>query len=187
MADTIQEVENTANASMKKAAQHLETELGKIRAGKANPVILDGIMVVYYDTPTPIAQVANINVIDSRTLSITPWEKSIIQDIEKAIQAANIGLNPQNDGENIKLFMPPMTEERRRELVKQVNAEVENAKVSVRNARRDAMEDIKKMQKDGLSEDEAKSAENSIQKLTDEWTSKLDEISAKKEKEIMTV
>ncbi len=187
MAETIKEVEQTANENMKKAAQHLEAELSKIRAGKANPVILDGIMVTYYDAPTPIGQVANINVVDSRTLSITPWEKSMIQEIERAIQAANIGINPQNDGENVKIFMPPMTEERRKELVKQVNAEVENAKVSVRNARREAMEEIKQMQKDGLSEDEAKGGENSIQKLTDEWTYKLDEISAKKEKEIMTV
>ncbi len=187
MSETIQEVEKNANDNMKKSAQHLESELSKIRAGKATPVILDGIMVEYYGNPTPIAQVANITVMDSRTLSITPWEKSVIQDIERAIQMANIGVNPQNDGENIKLFMPPMTEERRRDLVKQVSAEVENAKVSVRNVRRDAMEDIKKMQKDGLSEDQAKSAENSIQKLTDDWTAKLDEMSKTKEKEIMTV
>ncbi len=187
MSETIQEVEKTATENMKKSALHLESELVKIRAGKASPVILDGIMVNYYDTPTPIAQVANINVLDSRTLSITPWEKSMIQEIERAIQMANIGVNPQNDGENIKLFMPPMTEERRKDLVKQVNAEVENAKVSVRNARRDAMEDIKKLQKDGLSEDAAKGAEGNIQKLTDEWTEKLDEMSKKKEKEIMTV
>ncbi len=187
MAETIQEIEKYANENMKKSAQHLESELSKIRAGKANPVILDGIMVIYYDTPTPIAQVANVTVLDSRTLSITPWEKPMLQEIERAIQAANIGVNPQNDGENIKLFMPPMTEDRRKDLVKQVNAEVEQAKVSVRNVRRDAMEDIKKLQKDGLSEDAAKSGENSIQKLTDEWTEKLDEMSKKKEKEIMTV
>ncbi len=187
MSDTVEEILKKADEGMKSSALHLESELAKIRAGKAAPNMLDGIMVEYYGTPTPIGQVANISVMDSRTLAITPWEKSMIQEIERSIQMANLGINPQNDGENIKLFMPPMTEERRKDLVKQVNAEVENAKVSVRSVRRDAMEDVKKLQKDGLSEDAAKGAEQEVQKLTDDWTAKLDEMSKKKEKEIMTV
>src|SRR5690349_18176102 len=138
---------------MKKAINHLEAELIKIRAGKANPQMLDGIVVDYYGSPMPINQVANISVMDARTLSIQPWEKNMLQPIERAIIAANIGINPQNDGNLIRLFLPPLTEERRRELVKRANGEGESSKVAIRNIRRESIEDIKKLQKEGLSED----------------------------------
>src|SRR4029077_7129481 len=128
---------------------HLEAELIKIRAGKANPQMLDGIVVDYYGSPMPINQVANIRIVDARTLSVQPWEKNMLQPIERAIIAANIGINPQNDGTNIRLFLPPLTEERRKELVKRCNGEGEHAKVSIRSIRRDAIEHIKKLQKDG--------------------------------------
>ena len=144
---------------MKKAINHLEAELVKIRAGKANPNMLDGIMADYYGQPTPINQIANISVLDARTISVQPWEKNMLQPIERAIMASNIGINPQNDGTIIRLFLPPLTEERRKELVKRCNAEGEHAKVAVRNIRRDAIEHIKKLQKDGLSEDIARDAE----------------------------
>src|SRR3954463_9989435 len=148
-----------AEDSMKRAINHLEAELTKIRAGKANPQMLDGIMVDYYGSPTPINQVGNITILDARTISIQPWEKNMLQPIERAIIASNIGINPQNDGVIIRLFLPPLTEERRRELVKRCLGEGESAKVVVRNIRRDAIESIKKLQKNGLSEDEAKDAE----------------------------
>src|SRR5690606_22899721 len=149
MSELIDNIINDTNGLMKKAIQHLEIELTKIRAGKANPVILDGIMVDYYGAPTQLNQVANITVADARTLSIQPWEKQMLAAIERAIIASNIGLNPQNDGNIIRLFLPPLTEERRKELVKRVNQEGEHAKVSIRNIRRDAIEQIKKEQKEG--------------------------------------
>src|SRR5215213_506467 len=148
-----------AEDAMKKAINHLETELTKIRAGKANPQMLDGIVVDYYGSPTPINQVGNISVMDARTLGIQPWEKNMLQPIERAIIASNIGINPQNDGNIIRLFLPPLTEERRRELVKRANGEGESSKVAIRNLRREAIEEIKKLQKEGLSEDESKDAE----------------------------
>src|SRR3979409_656861 len=148
-----------AEESMQKAISHLETELTKIRAGKANPQMLDGIVVDYYGSPTPIGQVGNISVMDARTLSIQPWEKNMLQPIERAIIAANIGITPQNDGSFIRLFLPPLTEERRKELVKKCQSEGEHSKVAIRNIRRDAIESIKKLQKNGLSEDAAKDAE----------------------------
>src|SRR6476619_1929708 len=158
MAEEISQIVATADDHMKKAITHLETELIKIRDGKATTQILDGIVVDYYGSPTPINQVGNINVMDARTLSIQPWEKNMLQPIERAIIAANIGITPQNDGNIIRLFMPPLTEERRKELVKRSQGEGEQAKVTIRNIRRDAIEAIKKLQKDGLSEDEAKDA-----------------------------
>src|SRR5687767_1146074 len=150
-----QSILETAEDHMQKAITHLETELVKIRAGKANPQMLDGIMVDYYGSATPINQVGNISVMDARTLSIQPWEKNMLQPIERAIIASNIGINPQNDGNLIRLFLPPLTEERRRELVKRANGEGESSKVAIRNIRRDSIEQIKKLQKEGLSEDEA--------------------------------
>src|SRR6478735_9275395 len=144
-----------AEDAMQKAINHLEAELTKIRAGKANPTMLDGISVDYYGNATPLNQVANITAPDARTISLQPWERNMLAPIEKAIIASNIGLNPQNDGTYIRLFLPPLTEERRKELVKRVNNEGENARVSVRSIRRDAIENIKKLQKDGLSEDAA--------------------------------
>ena len=152
--------------NMSRAISHLEAELSKIRAGKANPSMLDGIMVDYYGNPTPINQVANISVLDARTISVQPWEKSMLQAIERGIMAANIGITPQNDGSNIRLFMPPLTEERRKELVKKCSGEGEQAKVSIRNIRRDAIEQVKKLQKDGLSEDVCKDGEKQVQDVT---------------------
>jgi ribosome recycling factor len=176
-----------AEDHMKKAINHLETELIKIRAGKANPQMLDGIVVDYYGSPMPINQVANISVMDARTLSIQPWEKNMLQPIERAIIGANIGVTPQNDGSLIRLFMPPLTEERRKELVKKCQAEGEHSKVAIRNIRRDAIEAIKKLQKNGLSEDAAKDAEADVQQVTDRFISAVEKHLAGKEKEIMSV
>jgi ribosome recycling factor len=176
-----------ADDSMKRAINHLEAELAKIRAGKANPQMLDGIVVDYYGSPTPIGQVGNISIMDARTLSIQPWEKNMLQPIERAIIASNIGINPQSDGVQIRLFLPPLTEERRRDLVKKSHGEGEHAKVAIRNIRREAIETIKKSQKNGLSEDAAKDAENDIQELTDRFITMVDKHLATKEKDIMAV
>jgi ribosome recycling factor len=173
--------------NMQKAIQHMEAELVKVRAGKATPTMLNGIMVDYYGSPMEISQVGNISVMDARTLSIQPWEKNMLQPIERAIQQANIGINPQNDGNFIRLFLPPMTEERRKELVKRANAEGESAKVAIRNIRRDAIEKIKKLQKDGLSEDICKDAEAAAQQTTDKTIALVEKTLAAKEKEIMVV
>jgi len=187
MAEDISQIVATADDHMKKAITHLETELIKIRAGKATPQILDGIVVDYYGSPTPINQVGNINVMDARTLSIQPWEKNMLQPIERAIIAANIGINPQNDGSQIRLFLPPLTEERRRELVKKCQGEGEHSRVAIRNIRRDAIEHIKRLQKNGLSEDIAKDAETNIQNITDKFITAVDKHLSSKEKEIMSV
>ncbi|MDB5206927.1 MAG: ribosome recycling factor [Flavisolibacter sp.] len=176
-----------AEDSMNKAISHLEAELVKIRAGKANPQMLDGIMVDYYGSPMPINQVGNISVMDARTLTIQPWEKNMLQPIERAIINSNIGLNPQNDGIIIRLFLPPLTEERRKELVKRCLGEGEHSKVAIRSIRRDAIETIKKAQKDGLSEDAAKDAEAEVQELTNKFIVFVDKHLASKEKEIMMV
>ena len=187
MSDDITLLMDDTEDLMNKAIAHLESELIKIRAGKANPQIVDGIMVDYYGSLTPIAQVGNISVMDARTLSIQPWEKNLLQPIERAIIAANIGINPQNDGNMIRLFLPPLTEERRKELVKKANAEGEHSKVAIRNIRREAIEHIKKLQKDGLSEDAAKDAEEDIQQLTNKFISLVEKHLVKKDKEIMAV
>lgn len=187
MTDDLQFILVDGNESMTKAIDHLEAELVKIRAGKANPSMLDGIIVDYYGNPTPINQVGNISAMDARTISIQPWEKNMLQPIERAIIAANIGINPQNDGNIIRLFLPPLTEERRREMVKRSNGEGEQAKVAVRSIRRDAIEQIKKLQKDGLSEDQAKDAETEIQEMTDKFIILVEKHLAAKEKEIMSV
>jgi len=187
MAEDLSGIIASTEDHMKKAITHLETELIKIRAGKANPQILDGIVVDYYGSPTPINQVGNISVMDARTLSIQPWEKNMLQPIERAIIAANIGINPQNDGNQIRLFLPPLTEERRRELVKKSHMEGEQSRVAIRNIRRDAIENIKKLQKSGLSEDIAKDVETNIQNLTNKFIDAVDKHLASKEKEIMAV
>jgi ribosome recycling factor len=187
MAEDIASIIKNADDHMKKAISHLEAELIKIRAGKANPQMLDGIVVDYYGSPMPINQVANISVMDARTLSIQPWEKNMLQPIERAIIAANIGINPQNDGVLIRLFLPPLTEERRRELVKKCQAEGEHSKVAIRNIRRDAIENIKKLQKNGLSEDAAKDAEADVQQITDKFTATVEKHLDAKEKEVMAV
>lgn len=187
MDDMIQMIEEEAAAAMKKAVLHLEDELLKIRAGKASPAMLEGVRVDYYGSQTPLNQVANVNTPDPRTISVQPWEKKMIEPIEKAILTANLGLNPQNNGELIMINIPPLTEERRRDLVKRAKAEGEHAKVSVRTARKEANDEIKKLQKDGLSEDLAKDAEASIQELTDSYNTKIDNEVARKEKDIMTI
>ena len=185
--DDIKSIQQHAEEHMKKAIDHLEIELIKIRAGKANPQMIDGITVDYYGSPMPLNQVSNVSVMDARTLSIQPWEKNMLQPIERAIIAANIGINPQNDGNIIRLFLPPLTEERRRELVKKCHGEGEHSKVAIRNIRRDAIEHIKKLQKHGLSEDATKDAEAIVQTLTDKFIAAVDKHLTSKEKEIMSV
>src|SRR3954467_2174940 len=165
MSDELNIITESAQENMERAISHLETELVKVRAGKANPNLVDGIVVDYYGTPTLISQVGNVSVADARTLTIQPWEKNMLQPIERAIIAANIGINPQNDGNIIRLFLPPLTEERRRELVKRSQGEGEHSRVAIRSIRRDAIENIKKAQKNGLSEDAAKDAEANIQEV----------------------
>jgi ribosome recycling factor len=187
MSEVIDSIINDASAQMQKAISHLEVELSRIRAGKANAAILDGVYVEYYGNPTPLNQVANVTTPDARTISIQPWEKNMMGPIEKAIIASNIGLNPQNDGSIIRLFLPPLTEERRKELVKRVNGEGEQSKVAIRSIRRDSIEHVKKEQKDGLSEDIAKDAESRIQALTDKHIALVDQHCRDKDKEIMTV
>jgi len=187
MSEELSKIERDTESSMNKALNHLEAELVKIRAGKANPNMLDGIMADYYGNPTAINQIANISVLDARTISVQPWEKNMLQPIERAITMANIGINPQNDGNVIRLFLPPLTEERRKEMVKRCNNEGEHAKVAVRNIRRDAIEMIKKLQKEGLSEDICKDAEKDIQDITDKYTGFVEKHLASKEKEIMAV
>jgi len=187
MTEALDKIIDETGSHMRKAIGHLESELSKIRAGKATPAIVDGIHVEYYGNPTPLNQVANVTVADARTLAIQPWEKQMLGPIEKAIIASNIGLNPQNDGNMIRLFLPPLTEERRKELVKRVNGEGEHAKVAIRNIRRDAIEHVKKLQKDGLSEDVAKDAEGRIQGVTDKHIELVDQHCRDKDKEIMTI
>lgn len=171
----------------RKAVEHLENELLKIRAGRANPSMLDGIRVDYYGSEVPLSQVSNINTPDARTIMVQPWEKKMIEPIEKAIQAANLGFNPSNNGDNIIILVPMLTEERRKDLVRSANKEGENAKVSIRGARQKAMEGIKKAQKDGLPEDAAKAAEAEVEKITGIWNKKVEGLIHAKEKEIMTV
>ena len=172
---------------MNRAISHLESELVKVRAGKANPSMLDGLYVDYYGNNTPLNQVANVNTMDARTLVIQPWEKAMIKPIEKSIVDANLGFAPQNDGQIIRINVPPQSEERRKDLVKKAKAEGENAKVSIRSLRREGNEQVKKIQKAGLPEDLAKDAEARIQKMTDDFISKVDKHLEAKEKEIMTV
>lgn len=187
MAEDVASIISNSDDHMKKAISHLEAELIKIRAGKANPQMLDGIVVDYYGSPMPINQTANISVMDARTLTVQPWEKNMLQPIERAIIAANIGINPQNDGVIIRLFLPPLTEERRKELVKRCHSEGEHGKVAIRNIRRDAIEHIKRLQKNGLSEDAAKDAEEDVQEMTDKFIALVDKHLASKEKEIMSI
>ncbi|MBC7553540.1 MAG: ribosome recycling factor [Taibaiella sp.] len=187
MSDEMELVIDEVSVNMKKAIGHLETEISKIRAGKATPQIVEGIYVDYYGNPTPISQVANISVPDPRTITLQPWEKNMIGPIEKAIIASNIGLNPQNDGIYIRLYLPPLTEERRKELSKRVYNEGEHAKVAIRSIRRDSIEQIRKLQKDGLSEDIAKNSEAIIQVITDKHILLVDGHCKDKEKDIMTV
>ncbi|MGF7041658.1 ribosome recycling factor [Mucilaginibacter lappiensis] len=187
MSELIKKQVTDAKALMDKAIDHADSELNKIRAGKASPSLLDDVMVDYYGSPTPLSQVGSVNTPDARTIVIQPWEKSLLAPIEKAIKEANLGVNPQNDGIIIRINVPPLTEERRRDLVKKAKAEAETGKIAVRNIRKDANEKIKKLKTEGVSEDEIKVGEAEIQKLTDAYIIKVDQLSEAKEKDIMTV
>ena len=178
---------NDATARMQKAVDFLEESLANIRAGKASVNVLNGVFVEYYGSQTPVSGVASVTVPDAKTILIQPWDKNMIRPIEKAIIDSNIGLTPSNNGESIRLSMPPLTEERRKEFVKQSKAEAENARVSLRNARRDAVEAFKKAVKDGMPEDEGKDGETQAQKLLEKFNKAIDAAFEKKEKEIMTV
>ncbi|MCL6258024.1 ribosome recycling factor [Aquiflexum sp. TKW24L] len=176
-----------AKELMQKAVNHTSTELLKIRAGKAMPNLLDGLMVAYYGSPTPLQQVASVTTPDARTLAIKPWERNLINEIERSIINSDLGLAPQNNGELIILTIPPMTEERRKNLVKQAKNECESGKISIRTVRKETNESLRKLQKDGAAEDEIKRAEDTVQKFTDGYSTKIDELLVKKEHEIMTV
>ena len=185
--EEIEFILDSTKESMNGSIAHLEKEFLNIRAGKASPQMLGGVFVDYYGSQTPLSQVANINVPDARTITVTPWEKSMLHPIEKAIMIANLGFNPMNNGDNIIISVPPLTEERRRDLVKQAKAEAEDAKIGIRNARKDANTDIKKEEKEGTSEDVCKKAEEDVQKLTDAYIKKIEEHLVIKEAEIMKV
>jgi ribosome recycling factor len=178
---------DTAKEAMDKAIAHLEHELTKIRAGKAHPSMLGGVKVDYYGAPTPLSQVANVNSTDARTLTIQAWEKSMLDPIATAVINANLGLNPMNNGEVILINVPPLTEERRKELVKRARSEGEHARVGIRNGRKDAMDFLKAAKADGLSEDLAKGGEAKVQELTDAYNKRVDEVLDAKEADIMTV
>ena len=180
----IQFIIDTAKEAMENALKHLEKQLVNIRAGKASPAMLGSVMVDYYGSQTPLNQVANVNTPDGRTISVQPWEKSMLQEIERGIMLANLGFNPMNNGEMIIINVPPLTEERRKDLAKQAKAEAEDAKVGVRNARKDAMNDVKKTD---VSEDFKSNAEIDVQELTDSYVKRIDKILDVKESEIMTV
>ncbi|MFN8407283.1 MAG: ribosome recycling factor [Sphingobacteriaceae bacterium] len=187
MNDAIKKQLDDAKSHMEKAIDFCDGELTKIRAGKAMPSMLDGIMIDYYGTPTPLNQVGTVNTPDARTLVIQPWEKTMLSAIEKAIMESNLGLNPQNDGTIIRLNVPPLTEERRKDLVKKVKEEAEKGRIAIRNIRKDANEKIKKSKVDGTSDDEIKLGEADVQKLTDTSIVKIDKLAETKEKDIMTV
>ncbi|MES2377197.1 MAG: ribosome recycling factor [Bacteroidota bacterium] len=187
MSELIKKQVTDAKAAMERAIEHADGELNKIRAGKASPSMLDDVYVDYYGTATPLSQVGTVNTPDARTIVVQPWEKSLLGAIEKAIMEANLGVNPQNDGVIIRINVPPLTEERRRDLAKKAKGEAENGKIAIRNVRKDANEKIRKLKADGVSEDEMKTGEAEIQKLTDAYIVKIDQLSEAKEKDIMTV
>jgi ribosome recycling factor len=185
MNEDVQFILDTAEEAMESAIKHLEKQFVNIRAGKASPAMLGSVMVNYYGAQTPLNQVSNVNTPDGRTITVQPWEKSMLQEIEKGIQIANLGFNPMNNGETIIINVPPLTEERRRDLVKQAKAEAEDAKIGIRSARKEANTEIKKL--DHVSEDLQKNAEIDVQEMTDKYVKKIDHILEIKEKEIMTV
>ncbi len=187
MDEEVEFILDVAKEKMQQAILHLEKAMVKIRAGKANPSMVSGVFVDYYGVNTPLIQVANVGTSDARTIVIQPWEKNMIIPIEKAIMAANLGFNPDNNGELIRINIPMLTEDRRATFVKQARHEGEECKISIRSSRRETMEELKKMKKDGLSEDMEKTAEEKVQKLTDKFYSKVDELVAVKEKDIMTI
>lgn len=184
---TVNEMLTQLKDLLEKNLSHTHQEFSRIRAGKASPNMLDGVMVEYYGAPTPLSQVANVGTPDARTLAIQPWDKSLIRPIETAIINSNLGFAPQNDGEMIRINVPALTEDRRKDLVKIAKAEAENSKVGIRNIRKDFMEKVKSMQKDGLSEDEGRGTEEEIQKTIDNYIKKTEDVLSAKEKEIMTV
>jgi ribosome recycling factor len=187
MSDEVELYLEDAKERMDKAIKHLECELLKVRAGKASPVMLDSVFVDYYGVRSPLSQVANINTPDAKTIVVQPWDKTMLEPVEKAIMAANLGFNPINNGDILRILVPPLTEERRRQLAKQVHGEGEGTKVGVRNIRRDVNEALKKLKKEGTPEDEIKDAEEKIQKMTDQYIKKTDEVLEKKEKDIMSI
>lgn len=187
MTEDLQMIYDEMRNGSQKAVDHLETELLKIRAGKASPAMLNGVMVDYYGSPTPLQQVANVGTMDARTITVQPWEKSMLDEIMRGIINANLGFAPQNNGESLLISVPPLTEERRKELVKRAKAEAENSKVVLRNRRKEALDMIKALKEDGLSEDITKDAENEIQKIVNSFSTKIDEIIAVKEKDVMTI
>lgn len=188
MQEEIQFIKDMAKENMESAIHHLDNELLKIRAGKASPSMVDSVYVDYYGVNSPLNQVSNVNTPDARTISIQPWEKQMLDVIERAIINANLGLNPQNNGELIMINVPALTEERRKDLMKQAKSEGENAKISIRSARKEAMDEIKNLvKKDNFSEDLARDLEDEIQKMTDSYSQRIDEKIFKKEKDIMTV
>jgi ribosome recycling factor len=187
MVEECQFVYDVAKEGMSKAITHLEKEFQQIRAGKANPSMLDGVSIDYYGVNTPINQTANITSPDARQIIVQPWDKSVIGLIEKAIMAANLGFNPKNEGEVLRIIVPSVTEERRRDLVKQAKVEAENSKVGIRNIRRTANDEAKKLEKEGISEDDVKKLQEDIQKLTTDYIDKVDKVTEAKEKDIMTI
>lgn len=187
MTEEINFILDSTKESMEGSIAHLEKEFLNIRAGKANPAMLGGVFVDYYGSQTPLSQVANVNVPDARTITVQPWEKAMLHPIEKAIMIANLGFNPMNNGDTIIISVPPLTEDRRRDLAKQAKTEAEDAKIGVRNSRKDANTEIKKLEKEGTSEDICKTAEDDIQNLTNAYIKKIDELLSVKEAEIMKV
>ncbi len=187
MNEDIKLVMSELKEACEKSLHHVVVEVGKLRAGKAMPAMLDSVQVEYYGSKVPLSQVANVNTPDAKTLMVKPWEKSMIQEIEKAIMYANIGLNPQNDGEQVIINVPPLTEERRMQLVKQAKSEAEHGKIGLRGGRKHAIDMVKMLEKDGLSEDLANDTEEDIQKMINDYTHKIEDIIATKEKEIMTI
>lgn len=187
MTEEVNKIKASTKSEMQQAVEHLEKELTKVRAGRASPAMLNGVMVDYYGSATPLSQVANISIPDARSLLIKPWEKTLLGEIEKAIFGANLGLTPQSDGETIRINIPALTEERRKELAKQIKGEGETAKVSLRNIRKSSNDGIKKLNKDGLSDDLSKDAEADIQKITNDYSAKVDTIVKAKEAEVMSI
>ena len=187
MEEELQFIFDSAEEGMQKAIERLEHELARIRAGKASPAMLSSVQIEYYGSMTPLKNVANVNTPDSKTLMIQPFEKGLLEEIEKGIMRANLGFNPGNDGKVVRINIPPLTEERRRDLVRQAKAVAEQAKVSIRSSRKDANDEVKTLEKDGLSEDRAKGAEQEVQDMTTKYSNKVDSLVEEKEKDIMTI
>ena len=187
MEEEINFIFETLNEANNGSIEHLVEALRKIRAGKATPSMVSAVMVDYYGTPTPLPQVANVNTLDARTITIQPWEKTMLDEISRGIVNANLGLNPQSNGESILINVPMLTEERRKDLAKKAKSEGENSKISLRNNRKDAIDEVKKLKENGLSEDAQKNLENDVQDITNSFGNKVDELTTKKEQDILTI